>query len=369
MDASDRAGGNPGPDTGSALTTGDASDAENPPGGGEGVSDEPAPRTVTGRVVEADDRPVAAARVQAFAVRLRDEASLGDPAITDGDGQYTITYGPRGPGDSPDLNLRVRAFSATEDELAASPVHFAAGDAEIIDLTVPQAASAVAEFERHLAELRPALGTVRLAEVTGGEIPFLTGDTGIPADRLQVLIEASRRAGTSGDEGLRPLPPEVWYAWQREGIDVADGALWDRPVDELIAAVRSAVQLGIVSAEVEEHIDELTTLVKQHRLDFLLDQPLSVSITGTSGGGVTGGVALRDLLTTLPAPLEARGQRAVAEVLIDRPYEPEPARLSRDLQQAGLTASAADAVVRAVRLADLTQGHVPLIEGLQPLAG
>ena len=330
------------------------------------ISNDVTPRTVSGQVVEADGRPVPAARVQAFAVRLRDEEPLGEAAVTDPDGRYTVVCPPRNPGDPADLDLRVQAFSASGEELAASPVRFAAGDAEIIDLTVPPAASALSEYERHLADLRPALGPVRLAEVTGDEISFLTGDTGIPADRLQVLVDASRRASTSRSEGLRPLPADVWYAWQRAGIDVAEDALWQRPVDELIGAVRVAAEQGIVPADVEERIDGLTTQLRQHRLDHLLDQPLPTSIIGTGNGGRA---ALRDLLAALPTPLEAPAQRAVAEVLVDRTFEAEPVRLSRDLQEAGLPGSAADSVVRAVRLADLADGHVPLVADLQPLAG
>ena len=148
----------------------------------------------------------------------------------------------------------------------------------------------------------------------------------------------------------------MWYAWQRSGVDTGPGTLWQRPTDELIAALQTAADTGVVPSAAADRIEELRPRIRALRLDHLLDRP-----------PVPGGGSLRDLLASAPDPLSLPDQHIVAEVLADR--RPTPDQLAGDLTQAGLSSAQSAAVVRTMRLAELADGHPPLVAALQPLAG
>ncbi|GIJ55002.1 hypothetical protein Vau01_025180 [Virgisporangium aurantiacum] len=301
-------------------------------------------------------------------MRLRDEEPLGD-ATTGADGRYTIGY--PGPDDgAPDShgNLRVALIGPDGAELATSSIRYRADASETVDLVLPVGASPVSEYERYLADLDPLLHGVRLADLGDADAAFLAGDTRIPPQHLGGLIEAARlqepRRATHADAATAAAPPDrapalpaaVWYAWHRQGLDLTPASLWQRPADELLRSIEAAVDQRLVPVELAERLAELGVRIRDHRLEHHLDTP-----TGRGRG------SLRDLLATLPDPPGTAESRTVAEVLVD--WRSEPDRLSGELQRAGVAGPRAAAVVRTVRLDELTAGNTALVAGLQDVAG
>jgi hypothetical protein len=133
-------------------------------------------------------------------------------------------------------------------------------------------------------------------------IGYLSGDLEIPAARLEALSDAIRREAEPRP-GLPTLPAAVWYGWHRTGFNPdVPAALWGRPVADLLAAARRAVEQRLVPPVRDD--GELESAVRAHRLEFLLDRRH------------VGESSLRDLLLTLPQPLSSDAQRAVAGVLV-----------------------------------------------------
>jgi len=344
---------------------------------------EPGTRTVAGQVVDGDGRPVAGLGVRAFARRVRDEQPIGAPTITDAGGRYTISYRvpDTTPGGAAHVNVRVGLVDEAGVELTSSAVRFRAGEAETVDVVLPTTAAERSEFERHVADLEPALSGLALRDVGEADAVFLAADTAFPLPRLTALAEAARR-GAAVPEGLAPLPQEAWYGWQRVGVDLAPQALWARPAEDLVAALRAAVDQRLIPASVTADPDSLRAQLQAHRLEHHLDAPAAPLIArvqlGISHGpqlpGVTaagpipaapasGEGTLRGLLATMPEPLDPNAQRGVAAVLLDS--RPAASELDGALQTEGLSAGQRGQVVRTLRLAQLTGGHVPLVEALQ----
>ena len=332
---------------------GDGRDAPSVPRSG-GDTAGPADRGVrwilTGQVADANGRAVAGAHVRAFSVALRGEDPIGE-AVTGPDGRYAIS------GDRA-RSVRVGVYDDLGQQLAASSARFPAGKVEDVNLVIP-VADPSSEYERYLTQLKPVLGGIPLRELSQADAEFLSGDTRIPAAHIGDLAEAARRSAAetpSPSPDLPLLPAEVWYAWQRSGINTNPGTLWQRPTDELIATLQTAADRGVVPPAVADRIEELRPRIRALRMDHLLDRP-----------PVPGGGALRDLLASAPEPLSLPDQRIVAEVLTDR--RPPADRLAGDLAQAGLSSTQSAAVARTLRLAELVDGHVPVVAALQPVAG
>ncbi|MGH3421576.1 MAG: carboxypeptidase-like regulatory domain-containing protein, partial [Streptosporangiaceae bacterium] len=306
--------------------------------------------TLTGQVADANGRAVAGGHVRAFSVVLRDEDPIGE-AVTGPDGRYAIS------GDRA-RSVRVGVYDDLGKQLAASSVRFPVGQVEDVNLVIPVAGPS-SEYERYLAQLKSVLAGIPLRELSQADAEFLSGDTRIPAAHIGDLAEAARRSAAdtpSPRPGLPSLPAEVWYAWQRSGVNTEPVTLWQRPTDELVATLQTAADRGVVPSAVADRIEELRPRIRTLRMDHLLDRP-----------PVPGGGTLRDLLASAPEPLSLPDQHIVAEVLADR--RPPPDRLAGDLAQAGLSSVQSTAVARTLRLAELTDGHVPVAAALQPLAG
>ena len=224
---------------------------------------------IVGVIRDSDGLPAAGALVRAFAVRLRDEEPLGSEAATDADGRYSISTAPPDARDGAVRpNVRVAVFDKAGRELASSPVRFGVEGTRAIDLTLPKRSSQVSEFERYVAALAPVLQGMPLSDAKAADTAFFVGATGIPVPDLEGLVDASMRAATGED---RPtLPAEVWYGWFREGLPLEPAALWQLPTDELLDALRRAVDAGVVPARLGDDLDSIGARIEQLKLGPVL---------------------------------------------------------------------------------------------------
>ncbi|MDX6475722.1 MAG: hypothetical protein QOH95_1233 [Gaiellaceae bacterium] len=223
--------------------------------------------SIVGTIRDGDGQPVAGALVRAFVVRMRAEEPLGTEATTDPDGRYSISTGPdNAEGAAP--NVRVAVFDEAGHEVASSPVRFGVETAAAIDLTVPNGSSRASEFERHVAALAPALQGMPLSDANAGDSTFLVGATGIPAPDLKGLVEASVRAA-----GPSALPVEAFYAWHRQGLPLEPAELLLHPTDDLVGALRAAVDTGVVPARIGDDLEGIRARIEQLKRGLAPDEP------------------------------------------------------------------------------------------------
>jgi hypothetical protein len=309
---------------------------------------------IAGRVADSDGKPVAGARVQPFAVRMRGEKPFGPQVISDADGQYSIGVKRSAENGAARPNIRVAVLDAESHELTSSSVRYGVETNGSIDLTLQNRVGRPSEFERYAEAVKPLLDGVKLFDAITADVAFLAGDTGIPASHLQGLVEASLRAGTANDASADAgvFPPDVWYGWKSAGFDLAPGSLWQRPTDELIDALRTAVDTASVPARITDDLETIRTQIDEVKLDIVLQAPAP----GTTAG-------LGNLLATVPVPLDLSQRRVIAGAVTElRPDDPQ--LVERIAAIPGFNGDASG-VARALRLGELTAGHLPMVEALQ----
>jgi hypothetical protein len=305
--------------------------------------------TIHGRIADSDGLPVAGATVRAFNMRIRDEQPLGSEVSSGADGQYTITA-----LEEADLrpNVRVAVLGADGTEVAASSVRYGYEQNGAVDVTVPSGFGARSRFDHYRAAVQSALGAVPLGETRPSDVAVLAGATGIAASRLADLI-ASLVQSTGGGAVAGSdvaLPADVWFAWRSAGVDFQ--TVWQRPTDELVATLKVAGETGTIAPRTASDLATIRDQINRVKLDLALEAP----VPGTS-------VALKDLLSAMPAPPDLSQQRAIAGSIHElRPDDPKLA--DRVAAVPGFVGDAVG-VAQVLRLADLTGGHLPMIQALQ----
>jgi hypothetical protein len=337
-----------------------------------------APRfAVRGTVFGADGKPVARREVRAFARTLRAESPIGQ-AVTDSAGEFDIGYGATEGSDSADRgpDLIVRAFDKQGGEIAASPIIFNAKRSEVVDLHVREERleRSASEVERLLAALEPALQGESLHSLTRGEIEYLAGSTGQSVEQVALLVDATVLAGDglppkkiaaaasrSGDKdggkarkAPAGIPAEVFYGWFRQGLPRAADALWQRPADELLGALRASISENIVLNTLAKKSREIAEAIKARRVEHVL-LPGEPEHAGTLG----------DLLATMPRPLSGTKRQVVAAALHDGAVN--GGDLIKRLKQANFDAREIADVQVTKALGDLTDGNTLLVQELQGL--
>ena len=326
---------------------------------------EPKPLIVRGQVVLEDGTPLPGVTVRAFDQDLRHEETLGK-TVTDEAGFYGITYTAeqfrrveKGSAD-----LIVRAFNADEKLLAASPTLFNAPAVATIDLVVGASVAGLpSEYERLLEELEPLLADMsvegirvptlneRFADLNSDDIDFLTGETGIERQRIEVLTQAARLRKQGHAEGFE-LPAGVFYGLAREGLPLDLSALYTHSPQAQRDALNHALADNIIPAMLEDGLDRILADLQKLIAGHALKTP-----------PIDGGHSLGDLLNlTLPLP-EKQASLLALYTSHDGPSEDfwKNLRQQPDFQAPGLV----DGIQRNLQLGMLTQNHVPLIQELQ----
>jgi hypothetical protein len=317
-----------------------------------------AARLVCGTVTGPAGRPVPDLTVRALDRDLRSFELLGE-AVTDAAGRYAVEYGPdaavageaAGAGRRADLEVVVLRGDA---ELGRSPVRFNAADREQVDLTVSVEPAGGSEYERYLALLEPALTGVRLADLREDaevqDVTFLVGETGIPRDRLELLIRAAREAAVR-DGGLPiEVPAAAWYAWLRFGLPAEREALLRTPPSVLAGTLKRAVGQRVVPERVAALIPRLTAALRNRRAEEML-RPAE---RDTPAG-------LGDVLATAPAGAELDGDQARGLALLVAERTADDDTLARAAQAHGIDLPRLRAVRRGLALSRVAGGDVGLL--------
>jgi hypothetical protein len=335
---------------------------------------------VKGQVRHSDGNPVPGLIVIAVDQDLRGQQTLGQPATTDQDGQYAITYTAadfnRAEKATADLIVYVKIAGPTPsgppiDLVNSGPPLFNAPQTATINLTVPGTNRAVpSEYDRLIAELQPLLVNVtiagvpspttidQLADLKTDDIDFLVGETGEPRTKLEAVVRAAvlqkLSAATSTSTAPAAIPAPIFYGLAREGLPLDLAALLKRSVAELQAALTQALQQNIVPAALADGLAQ--TVQNLHQ--FLVSQALhNVPSTGTHSFG--------ELLNL--AALPAAQQQTLLSLSINHTGKPEDfwklLRTQPGFQQPGVV----EKIQLTVQLGLLTRNHVPLIQQIQAL--
>lgn len=314
----------------------------------------PAVRTrlsVRGTVRTAEGRPASGVLVRAVDRDLRREAVLGE-ATTDADGCYEIGYTPEQFAHAgkrrPDLVIR--ALDASGKVLAATPPRFKAGPTEeAADLIVP-AAPRTSEYDALLAELTPALGTLKPADLQDGDLDYLAGTTGIARDQLNPLRDAARLSGAAG------VPVEALYGFFRAGLprDLPSLAA-NRPAVQR-QVLESALDHGTVPPALRTSVDAVINRLQAVRRDQALSRPGSPTQP-----------SLADLLATSANPLLPQLREPFVNAYLEHADAPdelwESLRHRPEFMQGGVL----DDLRLTLQLNGTTGGHLPLVRELQAL--
>jgi hypothetical protein len=153
--------------------------------------------------------------VRVFDRDLRNDQLLDASEIIGGRYEITYTAEQLARADKDSADLQVRVYDENDEELARSETRFNANADETIDVIVsPPSRDEGSEHERYMAELTPRLGGLPFDELMENakhqDLSFLSGETGIPKERIGWLRDAERLK-------TRDLPSVVFYAWLRKG--------------------------------------------------------------------------------------------------------------------------------------------------------
>ena len=254
---------------------------------------------VRGQVLRSDRRPLRAVSVRMSDKDVRSQEELG-ATRTDADGRFELSYFTdkftHAEKDSADLLFELSRESATltkfelrrrkDKEMIVVPapqIIFNAGDEELVEIILSEAdIPAPSEYERLVEELTPLLGSVSPAELEEDEshqdITFLSGETGITAEKLVRYALAHRLAAASNIE------PEFWYAllttpfYQtsdnqsiRDRLAVVLAALPSIDATAVRKALASALNQKLIPSWGKDKVESWTTAF----LDFVARQAVS----------------------------------------------------------------------------------------------
>ena len=100
---------------------------------------------------------------------------------------------------------------------------------------------------------------------------------------------------------------EIFYGWFRQGLPTEPAELWSIKTEDLIAALKTAVELNIIPAQIAKSFDSLASVLDDLKLEVLL-----------TPAGENQAASLGDLLVTMPQRLSPEKERIVAEAVRDR---------------------------------------------------
>jgi hypothetical protein len=295
-------------------------------------------RSVRGWVRGPSGAPVPGVAVRARARVGGRERALGETR-TDDAGGYAIDFG----WDGRPLNLVVEAGPAGE-ALAASPVLFDAGPAELVHLIVPETDSAYRRTAEALRRvLRQGERQVELADVDGETVAGLAGEAATEP-RPATDVVASERLAAAAD-----LFPAAVYALIAQGVAPNLDVLTAQPPEVVEELLRGAVERGLVTEEERGPLRDTVDRLAELAVERTLSQPIGDR------------PPLAELLAV--AGLDDGRQRILLRRYAAR--KGSATDFWTGLRRAGGFDAATVARTRAVlRLGALTFDHVPLVRAL-----
>jgi len=275
--------------------------------------------TVRGQITK-EGELFAGAIVRAYDKDLRREQWLGE-SITDKAGNYEIRYDLKHYTDAEQGNadLFIRVFGADDQLIGTSDVVFNASYVQEINYEI--GADKKSEWEQlnevllpllkeqKLSDYKPAVLYENLppAELLPADIQFLARDSGLAEEIIQKWSQAYATAIEQND-----IPSEVFYAWFSSGLPDRLSDLWMFSVEQLMGALKLAIENGIVPASLEASLEKLQAKI-QHVNDVAAQAPLMEKIQMLSAG-FNGDKKLINKFTQIY--LEHKGDWAVIKSLL-----------------------------------------------------
>lgn len=215
---------------------------------------------VQGTVRRENQRPLPGAIVRAFDKDLRQEQLLGKTS-TNNEGFYKIPYSRdqfrRAEKRNADLIVRVFHPNSPDLCLGVSELIFNAKRVQEVDLSVDL--TILSEYEKYLAALDPVLENVPIAELTKKDIAFLSGETGMPAQRIELLVTAARLGKKT------ELPPAAFYGFARMDLPITLSDLLDQDTQILRKALETALERNIIPGALQKDLDRILERLTQLR--------------------------------------------------------------------------------------------------------
>src|SRR5215213_2163396 len=299
---------------------------------------------VVGQVFDANGDPQDNLTIRVLDKDLRTEQLIEETKTNKG-GEYSVFYKSDKFADAEKdrADLFVRVLNSAGTVLATSPVIFNAGKFEIVNFTIGEARG-LSEFGRIVAELTPLLRGIPQKDLTGEDISFLSGETGIDAALLTLIAESARRNAQAGS-----IPQSAFYGLFRQGLPTVLEELLKNEISLLRAALESSSNEAIIPQLSGTQLDQIASDLRILKASLLLQ----------SGGDTS---SLGDLLATatnLPA-----GKRPIVAGLL--------------VLHGGTTRSFWDAIAATdfspiekndvrftLQAGELTTNHLPLVSALR----
>jgi hypothetical protein len=308
---------------------------------------DPANYHVKGQVQWVDGRLAAGVVVRAFDKDLRHEEVLGQ-AKTDVGGNYDIAYSASQfrRAEKKGADLVIRVFRPTEEPLGSSPVVFDAQQTETINVLLGGTVLlGPSEFTRIVADVKPLLDGVAVADLTTSDIEFLSGESNWSKEFLGIY------AAAAGLSQQTKLPAEVFYGFAREQLPTYLNSLLAQSADTQRGALEAAVSDNIIPASVSSTIDSVLTSLRQ----LIVRQAFEPGQGGKTSLGALIGTSLSD----------AAQQTEVLTRYVNHTGTIEEfwAGLRSDPVYAGKV----DDLQFTLQLGTLTANHLPLVSALQQM--
>ncbi len=314
--------------------------------------DHPNKFIVHGHIRQANGAPFHGAVVKAFDKDLRSQQQLGKTDTAKKDGDYEIFYRVdefnRAEKDHADLLVRV--FNASGTELTSSSLIFNAQQVENVDIAVMGEGRGISEYDNLVSVLTPLLDGVPIPELTADDIAFLTGETRITANFINLLVESARRRLEANT-----IPQSVFYGLFRQNLPTVLEELLQQEMPLLRSALELSANQGIISQLTAAELDQIIEQLQILKASLLL-QPAEEGQTSSLG----------DLLKT--AELTTDKQRIVAEMLVEHGGTTEAFWQALD-QRSDFTQTEKNDVRFTLDVGDLTTNHLPLVLELRSIAG
>ena len=322
-----------------------------------GALDEEISLIVRGTVTTADDQPISGASVIVFDRDLRKLQQLGK-AETNDRGEYIFRYGLAkfASGDVPSAptpKLIVRAFMGDQqigdDVSRPHPTRD-----EVVDFK--SSAPVLSEWEKLSTGILPLLkgqgeGDQALPpwEVNDGDMNFIAEETGLEREKIRLWALAfTVSRDTEAATRSVGVTSGIFYGWFRQGLPLDGNTLLERPIPELITAIRKSIEANFVPRTLSDQLEELEATLNRLRAARTLE-PAAVD-KSASLGTLPGKEALPD------------DQRLLFATLHNEYGDTDD--LWTQAKLSGL-AKAIPALKRTLALDKLTAGHAPLVRALQ----
>ena len=236
----------------------------------DGLNNNDATFSVSGRIIQRDGTPIVGARVRALEKRVVNAQNrvLGEVRSSD-DGTYAVRYGVEGEARA-DLLIEVLAPEGDE-VITRSPLIVDATPQQTVDLVVHNAAYPPAsEFAQIEARLRPWADGANLAQLDSDSVAYLSGTMGISPVRISAYVQA-RRFAQNGE-----VPAQVYYGLFRANLPVNKPALVAQDNALLVKAISATSAANVIDpalAQQPETIELAVGALNRELVDTIIAQP------------------------------------------------------------------------------------------------